>query len=195
MKKIIAILIIFLSCLSVRGVTNLNAWCRNGQIWLVWDESIPELFAYDVYVSKMPITNLTQAELTGRIFPEDCKAQRLKEKFNSSATWTVPDENSNSYTLSSTERLFVFTPQLETNYYFAVVDFNETNVTPESTTGPIHSFLENVQCHVQAEGVLTSGYPFTIYAHFVDGREDNNSGLSNYPVMANQYANGIRQNI
>ena len=186
-------LVIILFCLSTRAITNLNVWCRNGQIWLVWEEMGADPFAYDVYFSHTPITNILQADFAGSIFPDECKAYRLKETYNPSITWTIPGKTNNNYRLSPSERLFVFTPHIETNYYFAVVEYNDTNITSGSTTGPIKSVFQPIQCYVQAAGILTSGYPFTIYAFFVDGRSDYNSGLTNYPVMANEYGNGVGQ--
>jgi len=190
--KMIIIISLLLN-LSVQAITNLTAWSRDGQVWLVWKRTNPEPFAYDIYYSQSPITNLSDASFAASIFPENCFADRLKRTYDPAATWTIPAETSNSYILSNIERLFVFTPHLETNYYFAVADYCASNVTPMNTIGPIHSTFEPIRCHVQAKGITVSNYPYTIYAFFVDGRSNYNSGLTNYQVMANEYGSGIGQ--
>ena len=137
MKKLF--FLILFSCFSIQAITNLTAWSRDGQVWLVWKRTNPEPFAYDIYYSQSPITNLSDASFAASIFPENCFADRLKRTYDPAATWTIPAETSNSYILSNIERLFVFTPHLETNYYFAVVDYCASNVTPMNTIGPIHA--------------------------------------------------------
>jgi hypothetical protein len=168
---------------NVRGVH------ADGQTWLVWEETSPKPFTYDVYVSTAPIESLETAELTGRIFPEDWRAERLTLA-QSNATWTIPDGAGGAYSIESGEALFVYTPHTASAEYFAVVKNGESEISTGNSIGPIAQSLDPVQCHAQLSGVSELGQDYTIYAHWIDGRENFDDGRSDYPVMGNHHANG-----
>ncbi|MCZ7583304.1 MAG: hypothetical protein M5R36_08200 [Deltaproteobacteria bacterium] len=56
--------------------------------------------------------------------------------------------------------------------------------------GPIQQTTDPVQCHLQTEIDSIWGIPLRIYAHWIDGRDDEDSGRPDYPVMGNAGANG-----
>ncbi len=168
---------------------NLRGVNADGQTWLIWEETSPEPFTYDVYVSQAPIESLETAELTGRIFPEDWRGKRLKLAQNN-ATWTIPEGDGGAYSLESGEALFVYTPHTASDEYFAVVKNGESEISTENSIGPITQSLGPVQCHAQFSGVSELGQEYSIYAHWIDGRENYDDGRSDYPVMGNHHANG-----
>lgn len=172
--------------------SNLRAWHAFGQTWLVWtdDRTFTSLQTYDIYRSMQPITDLDDAELVGRIYPEDWQATRLRLTAPD-ATWSAPDGQGGVYTLADDEALFVYTPHTATVEYFAVVKRGFTAVGPANSAGPVVQSLDPVTCHLQFEGVTALGYPFRIWAHWVDGRDDHSSGRADYPVMANAGSNGV----
>ena len=49
---------------------------------------------------------LSSASLTGRLFPDDWKATRLK-KAGSTLRWTIPNAGGGTYTLATTEAMLV----------------------------------------------------------------------------------------
>jgi len=186
---------------TVAGDTNLNlrAWYADGQTWLVWDETDAPPATYTIYRSSQPITNLGQAERIGRLFPEDWRGARVEVVTNLLArrgvsvpsTFGIPDQaGTGTYRLGAAEALFVYTPHSAVKEYFAVVKAGETKLGDGNTTGPVEQKLDPVQCHPQFSAAL-NGHPFTVYAHWVDGRADFNSGRAGYPVMANEHANGV----
>ncbi|MCZ7582094.1 MAG: prolyl oligopeptidase family serine peptidase [Deltaproteobacteria bacterium] len=169
--------------------TDIRAWNVDGQTWILWRDAAPTPFTYDVYRSSAPITDPSQAELAGRLFPEDWQASRLKFS-KLTATWRVPTEGGGRYTLGADEGVFVYTPHEAVPEYFAVVKHDETALGPDNAIGPVTQALDPVQCHPQLESVNEAGNPFTVYAHWIDGRADFESGRADYPVMGNEYANG-----
>ncbi len=172
--------------------TALEAWHAHGQTWLVWvdDQGLGPAETYDVYRSSSPITDLSSATLVGQVLPADWRAVRLDLIDDADRTWTIPDGQGGARTLRAIEALFVYTPHEAIDEYFAVVAHGETNVGPGNSTGPVAQTLDPVICHAQATGTTETGYAFTVYAHWVDGRADHESGRADYPVMGNASANG-----
>jgi uncharacterized protein (TIGR03437 family) len=159
-----------------------------GQTWLVWEDTEPTPDTYRIYSSLQEIDDLGQAVMVGRVFPEDWQAVRLK-RVDPDLTWTVPDGASGLYQLASNEAVFVYTPHSPEPEYFAVVKDGSAVVGPENQIGPIHQSIDPVQCHLQASG-SDNGHAYRIYAHWIDGRDDWDSGRPDYPVMGNEHFNG-----
>lgn len=180
-----------LSCPLAWGQTDLRGWSADGQTWLVWtnNRSWSGLGTYDIYTSKNPIVNLNGATLVGRIFPPEWGAERMKE-VDPQVTWKIPDGQGGRRTLLPTEALFVATPHQAGASYFAVVKHGETTIRTGASVGPIFEVAGPVQCHPQLTGTTSRGYNYTIYALWVDGRADENSGGPDFPVMGNAGANG-----
>lgn len=171
-----------------RAQTALRGWHAHGQTWLVWEETLFKPLTYDIYRSETPISHLEDATLVGRVFPEEYRANRMQLALEG-ATWIIPDAAGGRYTLKSDEGLFVSTPQNAVPAYFAVVKHGQEQIDEKNTVGPIAQSLDQVTCHRQYKGIV-NGYTFTLYALWVDGRDDWDSGRSDYPVMGNAHANG-----
>ncbi len=170
--------------------TNMRGWYADGQTWLVWEDTQPQPFTYDIYVSDEAIADVESAQLSGRVFPDDWQATRLKLA-QDDATWTIPDGQGGAYMLAANEALFVYTPHATGDKYFAVVKNGASDIGPQNSIGPITQALDPVQCHTQFSGVSELDQDYTTYAHWVDGRADYENGREDYPVMANQYAGGV----
>lgn len=170
--------------------TNLDGWHAFGQTWLVWtdDPTFTSNETYAIYRSNEPISSLGGAELIGRIFPQDWQAERLKI-VDSAALWSIPDGSGGTRALTAQEALFVYTPHEATDEYFAVVKHGATALGGGNTAGPIAQTTDPVQCHPVLTGV-NAQHPFTVYAHWIDGRDDSESGRADYPVMGNAGFNG-----
>lgn len=170
--------------------TDLRGWYADGQTWLVWENADPWPLTYDIYMSDAPFTDTAQAEWVGRIFPQDGRAPRLKIAYWFEE-WHLPDGEGGQYTLTSNEALFVYTPHAEETSYFAVVQTGETAVGAENLSGPIEQRLDPVQCHLQRTAkTFDEQRPYSIYAHWVDGRDDWDAGRADYAVMGNKWSNG-----
>lgn len=178
---------------------NLRAWNADGQTWLVWDETDAPPAIFAIYRSSQPITDLRQAEKIGRMFPEDWRGARIEQVTNLLAkrgvtvpsTYSIPDQTgTGTYRLEAGEALFVYTPHSAVPEYFAVVKAGETELGAGNTTGPVEQGLDPVQCHPQFSATL-NGHPLTVYAHWADGLGEFDSGRPDYPIMANEHANGV----
>ena len=125
----------------------------------------------------------SRATLAGRVFPEDWEAGRLQHA-QPGATWTVPDGAGGTRTLAAGEALFVYTPHEAVAEHFAVVAHGDTALSAGNTAGPVAQSLDPVQCHPVATG-SSAGHAYTIYALWIDGRDDSESGRPDFPVMGN----------
>jgi predicted esterase len=174
---------------------NVKAWYQNGQVWVIWKlaEPIPETYA--IYKSEKPFKNIKNAKLVGRLFKEDWENIQLKINANDSLlTQTIPSGDRGTYTLNLNEGLFVETVLESGSAYYAVVPWGDIKVKDENRTDVIHyrfSLNEPPLCYPQHRGLSPGKYPYTIYSMWVDGRQNENAGRPDFPVMANMYANGI----
>ena len=172
---------------------NLRAWHINGQTFLVWEDSPPTPFTYDIYKSSDPITDLAGAELIGRVFQADWSGLRLKIG-NLGASWIIPDHSGGTYKLNYwNEGLFVYTPHEAGTEYFAVVKKLYVSPRPEVKfvpTGPIEQELDPIQCYPQYTKATHTGSDVTVWAFWIDGRQDEESGRDDFPVMGNAGTNG-----
>ncbi|MCZ7586571.1 MAG: hypothetical protein M5R36_26340 [Deltaproteobacteria bacterium] len=169
--------------------TNVRAWHADGQTWIVWEDAAPQPFTYEVYRSSSPISDLGTATFVGRLFYLDWVGARLRIA-DQNATWRIPDGSSGTYVIAADEGVFVYTPHEAVSEYFAVVKEGETAVGPDNTAGPVAQTTDPVQCHWQLHSETPSGKPFDLYAHWTDGREDPDSGRTDYPVMGSRFTNG-----
>ncbi|MFC1606671.1 T9SS type A sorting domain-containing protein [Candidatus Latescibacterota bacterium] len=181
--------VIFISQSMVSGAqTNMRRWHESGQTWLVWEGTSPTPETYRIYKDSSEINDISTAEQIGRIFEIEWTAAKLK-MIETDSNWTIPDGSGGTYTLANNEALFVYTPHDTASEYFAVVKDGETAVGSNNTTGPISQSTDPVQCHLQSSG-SEDGFNYRIYVHWIDGRDDWNSGRSDYPVMGNEHFNG-----
>lgn len=188
---VLGVVIVVATASVARAQSDLRAWHADGQTWLVWtnDRAFAGLQTYDIYRSSQPITSLAGATRVGRLYPEDWEAPRLTV-VDPDATWSIPDGAGGRYQLAADEALFVYTPHAASPEYFAVVKSGNTLLTNENRVGPVAQTIGPTQCHEQLRGVTDLGFAYTIWAHWVDGRDDHASGRADYPVMANAGFNG-----
>jgi poly(3-hydroxybutyrate) depolymerase len=174
--------------MGIMAQTNLRGWHEFGQTWLVWEDTEPIPETYRIYKASSQIIDVSSAEQIGRVFEGDWAGNRLK-LLDDGLKWTIPDGSGGTYTLESNEALFVYTPHETESEYFAVVKDGETVVESNNRIGPISQMIDAVQCHLQSSG-SDDGFTYRVYAHWIDGRDDWNSGRFDYPVMGNEHFNG-----
>ena len=196
MKKTIALLVFVSLCTTLQAQTNINAWYKNGQVWIVWQETVPRPDVYEVYTSPLPFTSTTQATKAGQLFYWEWAAGAIREQANNaSLNWNVPGPGGTPQMLNTTQGLFVWTPHTTDSLYFAVVKVGDTtavsgvNLTTDAVQFSYDPVNDPVTCHEQRQLTL-NGYPITFWAMWADGREDHWNGRADFPVMANQYKNG-----
>ena len=173
---------------SLHAQTNTRAWHTAGQTFVVWEHSgpVPRDTTYDIYRDDQPISSLSSATWVGRVFACDGENYRIWP-YVPGARWRVPDGLGGYYTIGPNEDLFVYTPHEPGSFYYAVVLTGDTLVGPSNTAGPINETADPITCHIQVHKPDT----VTIYAHWIDGRSDYNSGRPDYPVMGNEWANSV----
>lgn len=182
------------ACPLALSQSQLDGWHRDGQTFLVFDVDGPYtgLESVSIYRSSQPILDsedLGEAELAGRLFPQDWRAARLGVSHPGS-TWTIPDASGTPFSLNNDEGVFVYTPHEAATEYFAVVRTELFPTGPFATTGPIAQSLNPVQPHLQRVG-RDGGHPYRIYSVWVDGRVDPDSGRADFPVMAPLHGGGV----
>ena len=175
---------------SAWAQTNLRAWNRDGQTWLIWDDdhALSGTQTYSIFKSDAPITDLQTAESIGRLYAHDWRASRLKI-VSPSATFRVPDSLGGTYALDADDAIFVYTPHSAASEYFAVVLTGQSNLTLGNVSGAVNQSLVPIVPHIQLSGV-DAGNPYTVYSLWIDGRDDHLSGLPGFPVMGNAHFNG-----
>ena len=66
MKKTILLLpFLFLFCFA-NAQTNVRAWYADGQVWVVWEASLPLPLTYGIYAKPTPFASTNDAALLGR---------------------------------------------------------------------------------------------------------------------------------
>lgn len=182
------------SAANTNDPTNVRAWSANGQTFVVWRVGATDPLTYDVYRSANPFTNISQATPAGRLFKPEWQGDRLKIA-GSSLTWRIPNGSGGTYQLASNEGLFVFTQHAAASEYFAVVRNGSNTVTAANMTStaiaetydPVN---DRVRCHLQFTGTTTRSYPYSVYALWVDGRDDSTDVRPDFPILANAAKNG-----
>jgi hypothetical protein len=187
MRPTLALALTFVA-LSARAVAQLDlrVWNEDGQTWLRWtdDQTFSGAESWSIYRSTAPITDVANAELIAKAYPQDVHAAFLKAALPS-ATWSVPDpDSSGTLAIAANEALFVYTPRAALDEYFAVVKTGSTSLSPENTYGPVAQALDLVVPHAQFSGT-DAGHPYTVYALWIDGDTDEASGRPDFPVMGN----------
>jgi len=179
---------IFLSSQNLQSQENLRAWFDAGQTWLVWEDSPDYTATYFIYKSPSSITDVSQAEQIGRIFRKDGEG-RLLQKLSDTLHLSIPDGSDGVYTLEDNEALFVYTPVEEESAYFVVLAEDMQTINSDNQVGPIEQTVDTIQCHLQVSG-SQDDFPYRVFAHWIDGSADYDSGRVDYPVMGNQNFNG-----
>ena len=179
---------------SVRSQSSVRAWNADGQVFVVWKTKTPAPLTYNIYMSPNEVTSVSGATKIGSLFEPEWRGKRLTLA-KPDASWTIPDGNGGTYRLAPDEGLFVYTPHDTATVYFYVSQFNETQLSEANRTSqPLfvryNPATESVKCHAQFTGVTEQGFPYTVFAMWVDGRDDPNDGRPDIPVMANADKNG-----
>lgn len=184
---ILGTILVFCFGRSVSAQTNLRAWHNEGQTFLVWEhqDNQKATDTYEIYRSTSPFQTLTDGLLAGKVFADCGSNHRLHEfPLLENARWILPAGEDGSYTVSEDEAYFVYTPHQAGDAHYAVVRSGVSTISLDNTVG-VTETIAPVTCHLQYEGIL-----LTVYGHWIDGRNDENSGRAAYPVMGNESANG-----
>ena len=186
-KSCIMVTVIFLCFLgSVEAQENLRAWHTQGQTFLIWEHSVVIPSAtFDVYSALQPITSIDNATWIGRVFAGNGFNMRLSS-YVPNSRWKLPDTAGGTVDVDEDEAYFVVTPHTPNSVYYAVVVTGEALVSPSNTVGPIEETVDPVGVVLQHEDDS-----LRVYGHWIDGRSDPEAGRPGYPVMGNQYCNGL----
>lgn len=194
--KLLVFLLISLPSI-VFSQQNVRGWYADGQVWIVWEtDQQDEPLTYAIYRDPTPFNDVSKATLTGRLFKDEWTPGSIRtQSGDSTFTYVIPDGTGGNYTLRQNEGLFVETVHQTGSAYFAVVRWDETDVQPDNISAiPVnytYSIQEPVQCHLQADTVLGPNYKSLFYTMWADGKANHRSGRSDFPIMANQYKNGM----
>lgn len=177
--------------------TNVRAWNADGQVFVVWELDTQDVLTYNVFTSPEEVSSTSDATRRGLLFEPEWKGLRLKLA-NPAATWRIPDGNGGKYQLTPNEGLFVFTPHSENilspNYFYVTKNtdtlLTSANSTPEPLQITYNPVADPVRCHLQLAGTTNQGFPYAVFAMWVDGRNNPNDARPDFPVMANTAKNG-----
>jgi pimeloyl-ACP methyl ester carboxylesterase len=196
MLRTLTVLIAVCSELAV-AQTNVRAWNADGQVFVIWQTSAQTTLSYSVHASgTQAVTNTKDAKLLGTVFQPEWSGKRLTLA-QDGATWRIPDGKGGTYQLAAGEGLFVFTPHESdaglTHFYVTRNDdvtLGATNRTPQPVAVVYDPTNVPVRCHRQLQGTTAQGFPYEVYAMWVDGRDDPDDARPDIPVMANAAKNG-----
>jgi uncharacterized protein (TIGR03437 family) len=196
MKRFAWLLLLFplLYC-QTPAQTNVRGWYADGQVWILWnlDNNPPETYA--IYSSPTPFTTTSQAQLVGRLYEEEWLPFALRTQLSPTLSYVIPDGQGGRLTLSANTGLFVQTVLQTGASYYAIVKWGQTAVTSNNLTSTAinyqFSLNQPTQCQPQVTTTLPSGHKATAYYLWVDGRDDENGGRADFPVMANWHKNGM----
>jgi pimeloyl-ACP methyl ester carboxylesterase len=197
MKRLLLYSICLLSLTQTEAQTNVRAWNADGQVFVVWKTTTQATLSYSVHISKSDVSTISSAITVGTIFEPEWRGKRL-ELARAGARWSIPDGKGAIYNLAADEGLFVFTPHIEdkdVKYFFYVTKNSDSILSATNKTSDLLSIrynptMEPVKCHVQFNGTSGQGFPFTVFALWVDGRENPNDARPDIPIMANRAKNG-----
>ena len=195
---IILLGILFLLIINASAQTGIRAWYKHGQVWIVWNETLPQPDVYEVYSSATPFTSVHQATLVGKVVQWEWAAGAIRDQTqNSSFNWKVPHPTRNQrHSLDSLQGLFVYTPHTTDSAYFAVVKRGDSLVTAavNTTASVVHYTYDPINdpvvCHKQLGSTINGGHKASFWAVWADGRADHWNSRTDFPVMANAHKNG-----
>jgi pimeloyl-ACP methyl ester carboxylesterase len=193
-KNLLSVVIIAIICMNVRAQTNVRAWNANGQVFVVWELDTATTLLYNVFISANHVTSITNAVKVGSVFEPEWKGERITLA-NPNARWRIPNGNGGTYQLTANEGLFVYTPHDTLTRYIYVTRNNNTQLSPANRTTqalfiPYNPQADPVKCHLQFSAATGQGFPYSVFAMWVDGRDDPNDSRPDFPVMANAAKNG-----
>lgn len=158
-------------------------------------EPHPETMA--IYKHDQPFLSAAESSLIGRPFHyEYLPGTFVLQTGNSAFTYTIPGPDGQPYTLAEGQALFVETVTEPGAAWYAVLPWGTTDVIPgvNRTSMAVNTVYdpinEPVTCHLQLSQKLPGGYTSNWFALWQLGRQDENAGRPDFPVMANAYKNG-----
>ncbi|MCC7245167.1 MAG: T9SS type A sorting domain-containing protein [Saprospiraceae bacterium] len=197
MKNIFLTCFLFLS-IAASAQTNVRAWYAQGQVWIVWQNTMPFPETVGIFKKSSAFTNTTQATLIGRPFQfEYLPGTYFLQTTDPNFTYRIPAPGGGTYQLAPGEGLFVETVLNSGGAYYAVVPWGETtvtagvNITPNLVQYNYNPVAQPVNCHLQRTEILNSGHKTFWFSMWALGRQDENSGRPDFPVMANAAKNGM----
>jgi pimeloyl-ACP methyl ester carboxylesterase len=197
MKNILTLCLAFFSVL-LSAQTNVRAWYAQGQVWIIWDSSVPGPHTVSVYKKATAFTQTTQANLIGQPFQyEYFPGTYYLQTQDPSFTYRIPKPDGTMYQLLPGEGLFVETVMNTGAAYYAVVTTGQTtvtagvNITANAVNYQYNPVNQPVNCHLQRSETLVSGHKTYWFSMWVLGRQDENAGRPDYPVLANAAKNGM----
>ena len=198
MKKLVLILSGLLLAMVAFAQTNVRAWYAQGQVWIIWQTQQPYPQTFGIYKKAQPFTNTTQATVIGRPFAyEYFPGAFISQTGNPGFRYKVPQPDGSLYTLAEGEALFVETVMSGGSAYYAVAKWGATgvtagvNITDSAVTYIYDPVNDPVACHLQHSLVTQEGFKTNWYGLWLLGRQDQEAGRPDFPVMANAYKNGM----
>ncbi|HAD13279.1 MAG TPA: hypothetical protein DCF33_12680 [Saprospirales bacterium] len=191
-------LCLLLTCFTLSAQTNVRAWYAQGQVWIIWDSSVPGPETVGIYKKSTPFTQTGQASLIGRPFNyEYFPGTYLMQTQDPDFTYRIPKPDGTYYQLLPGEGLFVETVMNTGSAYYAVVDWGQSAVTPgvnitaNAVNYTYNPVTQRVNCHLQRIEELVSGHKTYWFNMWALGRQDENAGRPDFPVLANAAKNGM----
>ena len=178
--------------------TNVRAWYAQGQVWVVWKISQPRPETYGIYKKTTAFTSTTQASLMGRLFHyEYLPGTYWKQTGDTTFTYRIPAAGGGVYQLAQGEGLFTETVTNTGSAFYAVVAWGETavtsgvNITQSAVPFNYNPTTQPVNCHLQRTETLPTGHKTYWFSMWALGRQDENAGRPDFPVLANAAKNGM----
>jgi hypothetical protein len=193
-------LFVFLFTTNSFSQTNVRAWYADGQVWVVWEASLPLPDWYEIYAKPTAFTSTDNAVRVGKSHRFEYACAALKEQVDTSLTPRIPSPTGvGKYQLAANEALFVYTPHQSGALFFAVVADGETainagqNITTAAVPFQYNPADDPVECHLQATfpSPFANGFVCFAFLMWADGRQNQWENRPDFPVMANAAKNGM----
>jgi len=184
--------------LPILSQTNVRAWYAQGQVWVVWETPVPGPDTYGIYKKTTAFTNTNQANLIGRPFQfEYLPGTYYQQTGDPNFTYRIPKPDGTVYQLAPGEGLFVETVLNTGSAFYAVVAWGQTavtggmNITQNAADYTYNPITQPVNCHLQRTEILPSGHQTAWFSMWALGRQNENAGRPDFPVLANAAKNGM----
>lgn len=178
--------------------TDVRAWYAQGQVWVVWKIGQPVPQTYAIYKKTTSFSSTNQATLVGRLFNfEYLPGTYFQQTGDANFTYRIPRPDGTTYQLEKGEGLFVETVTQTGSAFYAVVEWGKTavvagqNLTSAAVNFTFNPNTQPVNCHLQRSETLTTGHKTYWFSMWAMGRQDENAGRPDFPVMANAAKNGM----
>ncbi len=188
----------FLFSTLIQAQTNVRAWYAQGQVWVVWETPVPGPLTYAIYKKTTAFTNTNQANLIGRPFQfEYLPGTYYQQTSDPNFTYRIPKPDGTTYQLLPGEGLFVETVLNTGSAFYGVVEWGKTevtsgvNITQSTVNYTYNPITQPVNCHLQRTEILPTGHKTAWFSMWAHGRQDENSGRPDFPVLANAAKNGM----